>query len=77
MCFLQLFTNRHIKMAKEGGQIMQIGFLGGGFLPLGGRSFGGWLGDCRLPKGAGRSQLLIWFWQHAAAGRNNEVPADQ
>jgi len=42
MCFLQLFTNRHIKMAKEGGgQIMQIGFLGGGFLPLGGRSFGG------------------------------------
>lgn len=28
-------------------------------------------------RGVGSSQLLIWFWQHAAAGRNNELPADQ
>lgn len=29
------------------------------------------------PGRGGSSQLLIWFWQHAAAARNNEVPADQ
>jgi len=44
MCFLQLFTNRHIKMAKEGGADNADRVFGRWF-PLGGREgrlVGGW-----------------------------------
>lgn len=72
MGFLQLFTNRHIKTPRDNADQAEgpcrwgrsVGGIGGL------RVLGFWgleVYRVVLLLGCGNSQLLIWFWQHAAA----------